>query len=100
MALAFTLQNTGKRPGAEVAQVYVRPLAPRVERPFQELKAFRRVQLAPGASQRVELSLPERAFSYWDIKSHTWRADAEAYEIRVGSSSRDIRLAKTWTLRP
>ena len=98
--LIFTLKNTGLRPGAEVAQVYVRPISPKVERPFQELKSFQRVELAAGASQSVELKLPVRAFSYWDVKGQAWKADPGAYEIRVGSSSRDIRLTKSWNLRP
>jgi beta-glucosidase len=83
-----------------VAQVYVRPLRARVERPFQELKAFQRVLLKRAKAVRVEMSLNGRAFSYWDEKRRQWRGDPGSYEIRVGSSSRDIRLKKTWTLEP
>jgi len=100
LALAFTVRNSGPRQGSEVAQVYVRPLSPRLARPFQELKGFQRIPLAAGESRRVELRLDRRAFSYWDPDRKAWRADAGRYELRVGSSSRDIRLRKTWTLRP
>ena len=45
---AFTLANTGRRPGKETAQLYVRPRGPSVERPVKELKGFAKVALAPG----------------------------------------------------
>ena len=39
-----------RRPGSEVVQLYVRPLDPRLPRPFQELKAFAKIALAPGSA--------------------------------------------------
>ncbi len=86
-----TVQNTGKRAGDEVAQLYIRPLASRVARPVRELKGFGRVSLQPGQKAVVSFPLDMRAFSYWDVKMHTWRADPGAYAIEVGSSSRDLR---------
>lgn len=100
LRLEFTVQNTGGREGSEVAQVYVRPLHARVLRPFQELKGFQRLKLAPSASQGVGMDLDARAFSYWDPGRKAWREDRGPYEIRVGSSSRDIRLKKVWNLTP
>ena len=43
-------ENTGKFPGAEIAQLYVAPAKPPVERPLKELKGFQKVYLKPGES--------------------------------------------------
>jgi len=85
-----TVQNTGKRTGDEVAQLYIRPLASAVARPVRELKGFGRVSLQPGQKAVVSFPLDARAFSYWDVKTHAWRADPGSYAIEVGSSSRDL----------
>lgn len=85
------VQNTGKRAGHEVAQLYIRPLASKVARPIRELKGFGRISLRPGEKAVVTFPLDSRAFSYWDVKTHAWRADPGPYAIEVGSSSRDLR---------
>jgi len=86
-----TVQNTGKRAGDEVAQLYVRALDSKVARPVRELKGFGRVSLQPGQKSVVSFPLDMRAFSYWDAGMHIWRADPGLYGIEVGSSSRDLR---------
>jgi len=86
-----TVQNTGKRAGDEVAQLYVRALDSKVARPVRELKGFGRVSLQPGQKAVVSFPLDMRAFSYWDAGMHIWRADPGLYGIEVGSSSRDLR---------
>jgi beta-glucosidase len=62
-----------------------------VFRPPQELKAFTKVRLAPGESRRVRLTLDRRAFAVWDVARENWAVEPGTYEVRVGSSSRDIR---------
>jgi beta-glucosidase len=99
VAVEFTLANEGTRATQEVAEVYVHPLAPAIDRPVQELKAFRRVALAPGARQTVRIELAEDAFRYFDPASHRWVFDPGRYEIRLGRSSRDEPLRATVELR-
>jgi len=93
--VVFTLSNSGQRDGAEVAQVYIRPINPSVSRPIQELKGFRKVLLSSGEKQVVSIALKPRAFAYYDPSQRLWVVDKGAYEILVGSSSRDIRLRQT-----
>jgi len=88
----LTVQNTGKVAGADVVQVYVRDLAPRIDRPVQELKGFQKVMLQPGQKSVVTITLDERAFSYYDAAAKRWAANPGMYEIEAGASSRDIRL--------
>ena len=94
----FTVKNTGKRIGSEVAQIYVAPIGSRVDRPDKELKAYTKVELAPGRSRKVTVTLKEEDFAYFDEAAHGFVADAGDYEILVGASSRDIRLKGIATL--
>ena len=84
------VENIGRRAGSEVVQVYVRPLTPAVERPSQELKAFKKIHVRAGESAHTRLVLGAEAFAYYDVSAHAWRVDPGQYEIRVGRSSRDI----------
>ena len=90
--LALQVTNAGKRDGAEVVQVYVRPVKPPVVRPDKELKAFAKVRLKAGETQTVTLGLGPRAFAYYDPAARGWRVAKGRYEVLVGASSRDIRL--------
>jgi len=96
--VAFTISNIGDRPAAEIAQLYVSDPAAAVYRPEQELRAFARVELEPGAARRVELELDARAFAYWDDGRGDWTVEGGEFELRIGASSRDIRLTATVTL--
>ncbi|HEY5282969.1 MAG TPA: glycoside hydrolase family 3 C-terminal domain-containing protein, partial [Polyangia bacterium] len=94
ITVRLTVKNTGMQSGAEVVQVYVHAVG-RTRRPMQELRAFSKVQLAPGEEREVVLKLPVRAFAHFDpqfAERDAWRTDAGDFEIRIGSSSRDIRL--------
>jgi beta-glucosidase len=98
------LAHAGARAGAEVVQVYVSPVRPRLPRPPKELKAFRKVMLKPGEKQVLTIALRPDAFAFYDPAKKAWLAEAGEFGVLVGSSSRDIRgrgsfrLAKTQTL--
>jgi beta-glucosidase len=91
--VSFDVTNTGARAGADVAQIYVGAKAPRVPRPLRELKGFARVDLRPGETKRVNLTLDARSFAYYDVKGSQWRADAGEYRIDLGRSSEDIQAS-------
>lgn len=96
--LDLTLQNSGTRIGAEVVQVYVHPCDSPVYRPQQELKAFCKVRLEPGEQRKVRLSLGADTWAYYDRGNAGWTSIAGTYDVRIGSSSRDIRLTHRVTL--
>jgi beta-glucosidase len=89
--VVFTVSNTGKRAGADVAQVYVGMPAASAEPPRQ-LKGFARVSLAPGASKTVTVPLDKRSFAYWSSGSQSWTVAPGCYSINVGDSSRHLPL--------
>lgn len=95
--VAVTVTNTGARPGSAVAQVYVGPLEPSLRRPPRELAGFARVALAPGASERVTITLDDRAFAHVDPRSGRWTSAPGDYAVSVGASSRDLRATTVVT---
>ena len=90
--VSFDVTNTGRREGAEVAQVYVTDTHSKTPRPAKELKGFVRVSLRAGETKRVTVTLDRRAFSYYDIDIKQWRADPGDFDILVGSSVEQILL--------
>ena len=90
--VTFEVTNTGKRAGAEVAQVYVGDSHASVPRPPKELKGFAKVELKPGETKSVTIALEPRAFTYYDVKDKLWRADPGEFEVLVGRSSAAIEL--------
>ncbi|HEY2279151.1 MAG TPA: glycoside hydrolase family 3 C-terminal domain-containing protein [Streptosporangiaceae bacterium] len=87
--------NTGDRRGQEVAQLYVSDPEAAVARPLRELKAFTKVDLEPGEGASVEFTLAARDLSYWSPSARDWVLEGGRFELAVGASSRDIRLAAT-----
>ena len=104
--VSFDVTNTGKREGAQVAQLYVSDTTNAVPRPPKELKGFEKVSLKPGETRRVTLPLDTRSFAYYDVDGHQWRAQAGTYKVLVGDSSEgialngEIKLANTVTAQP
>ena len=114
------LKNTGKYPGKETVQLYVSPCGTSASlcspsagacsspaspcspsaslcslsagRPVHELKGFEKAELAPGECTEIRFTLTERDFSYYNENKGSFVADPGRYEIKIGSSSRDIRL--------
>ena len=68
---SFTLTNTGKVDGAEVAQLYVHAVSGKVYRPAKELKGFAKVFLKAGESKTVTIPLDDKAFRYFNVPSPT-----------------------------
>lgn len=93
------VKNTGKRAGKEIVQFYIS--APtgndckppyREARPQKELKGFEKVELKPGETKTVTVTLDARAFSVWDVDLHDWYIPGGTYQVMAAASSRDVRL--------
>ena len=86
------VENTGKRDGDEVIQLYVKHLNSQVSRPIQELKGFQRVNLKAGERKTVAIPLDAKRLAYWDISKNGWQVERDSIEVRIGASSADIRM--------
>lgn len=93
--VVFTVKNTGKVAGAEIAELYVADKTGSAIRPERELKNFDKVFLLPGESKEIVLKLNKRSFAWYNTDIHDWYAATGDYDILVGSSSRDIKLTGT-----
>ncbi|HYM79123.1 MAG TPA: glycoside hydrolase family 3 C-terminal domain-containing protein [Candidatus Dormibacteraeota bacterium] len=98
VSVSFYVKNTGHREGAEVAELYVGDSHSSVPRPIKELKAFAKVNLKPGESRHITLTLNRRAFSFYDVQKKGWSAEPGDFSILVGGSSANIRLQGKFTL--
>ncbi|MCI2122435.1 MAG: fibronectin type III-like domain-contianing protein, partial [Bacteroidales bacterium] len=99
--ISFDICNTGKTDGAEVAQVYVGAVDPKVVRPVKELKGYEKVYLKKGEKKNVKITLSDEAFHYYDVVSKQFVVAPGDYRIFVGSSSRDTELGPaTVTIAP
>ncbi|MEM2961070.1 MAG: glycoside hydrolase family 3 C-terminal domain-containing protein, partial [Candidatus Bathyarchaeia archaeon] len=95
--VSFDIANSGNYPGKEVAQVYIRAPKGRIDKPFQELKGFQKTRLLnPGEMEKIEMELDFRELA--SFNGEVWLAEKGEYELRVGASSRDIRLMGNFTL--
>ncbi len=90
--VSLFLENVGKREGSTVVQLYVHELVPAFFGPEQELKAFTKVKLAPKEKKNIVFELSEEAFSHYRVNDWRFVPGEGQFEIRVGESSRDIRL--------
>jgi beta-glucosidase len=96
--VSFEVTNTGKRAGAEVAQVYIAEKNPALARPPKELKGFAKLELKPGETKTATVALDARAFAFYDAGAKQWKAQADDFDVLVGRSSADIELRGRVTL--
>jgi beta-glucosidase len=87
-----TVTNTGGVAGREVVQCYVSLPGSSVPRAPRALAAFALVDLAPGESRDVELTVARDDLAYWDVRADRWLVEGGTYRVEVGASSRDIRV--------
>jgi beta-glucosidase len=95
----FTVRNTGKREGTEIAQVYV-ALPPAAKENYQRLAAWQRVTLAPGESKNVTLTLNPLTLSVFNTDQNGWQLLPGDYNVMAGPSSSDTPLKATLHIHP
>ena len=91
-ALRLRIRNCGDVPGEEIVQLYIHADTSGMFRPEQELKGFAKVQLNAGEEKQVTIPLNARSFAVWSIAENRWVIEPGTYQLRIGASSRDIRL--------
>lgn len=97
LKVSTDVENTGKRAGSEVVQLYVSGKNSTVPRAVKELKGFAKVFLNPGEKKTVTMELCARDFAYYETKIHDWYTPSGTYEIQIGHASDEIREAAELT---
>jgi beta-glucosidase len=90
--VSFTVTNTGNRSGAETVQLYVADVESYLPRPPKELKGFKKIFLDIGESKKIELTLANEDFSFYDPEKNQWVLEPGVFKLLAGSNCRDIRL--------
>ncbi|MDR3745689.1 MAG: glycoside hydrolase family 3 C-terminal domain-containing protein [Acidobacteriaceae bacterium] len=90
-SVSFELRNAGAQAGDEIAEVYV-TLPASAGEPFRKLAGWRRVSLAAGASQTVEVPLNPLYLSIYSTSRSAWTRPSGDFLIEVGSSSAQLPL--------
>jgi len=91
--LTVALENTGRRAGEEVVQLYVRDLVGSVTRPLKELKGFQKVSLKPGERRELQFTLAENDLAFY-TRNMQWAAETGSFDIMVGGSSEDVQAVR------
>lgn len=95
LSVKIRITNTGSRVGAEVVQLYVMDMESSLPRPVKELKAFKKIKMAPGAMADIDFTIGKDALSYYDPERHEWVVEPGRFKILVGAASDDIRSSAT-----
>ena len=98
--VSFTVKNSGKRDGDEVAQVYFRHVNSAVPQPKLALCGFARVHLKRGESTKVTVEVPAERLRYWDTDKKQYVVEPGKYEFLIGAASDDIRLKLPLAITP
>ena len=91
--VSFEITNTGNADGKEIAQLYVGLKETVMIRPVKELKGFAKVDLKAGETKKVEIPFDDKTFRYFNVNTDSWEVEKGVYDIYIGASSEDIRLA-------
>ena len=91
MTISLMVKNTGSVAGKEVVQIYISKPNSAVFRAEKELKAFRKIMIAPSKISTVSMNINVRDLAYFDDKQSKWVIEPGEYKIMAASSSKDIR---------
>ena len=98
LSVSFTVKNTGKRAGTEIAQVYA-SLPDAAGEPPKRLIGWARVELAPGESKQVSIPVEQERLTIYDEASDSWKLVPGSYNVMVGGSSQWLPLHQAVTLK-
>jgi beta-glucosidase len=96
--VTFTVTNTGKMAGAEVAEVYASLPASAAEPP-KRLVGWSKVKLNPGESKEVTVDVDAKYLSIFNEMHNAWQLVAGDYGFMVGGSSQSLPLKETVSLK-
>lgn len=92
------VENTGRRPGREVVQLYLRDPVASVVVPVQRLRGFEKLALARGERKTVRFALEPEALTLLDARLK-WVVEPGVFEVAIGSSSQAIHLTGRFEVR-
>jgi len=99
ITVTVNVKNNGKVAGKEVTELYLTAPSVKLDKPILELKGFAKTTLLqPGESQTLSFVIDSRRLASFDTAKSSWIAEAGKYEVKIGASSRDIKLTASFNL--
>nr|MDO8085854.1 glycoside hydrolase family 3 C-terminal domain-containing protein [Candidatus Sigynarchaeum springense] len=93
------ITNTGAVDADEIVQIYVNKATSAYDkRAHLQLKGFKRVTVANGATVHVAIPIEASDFKIWNPATSAWVLEPGAYNIMAGASAKDIRLSITLSI--
>jgi len=89
VTVSVDVENTGRRAGDEVVQLYIRDVVATMTRPVKELKGFQRISLQPGEKKKVEFVLGPEHLGFWN-REMRYVVEPGQFRVMVGSNSVDV----------
>jgi beta-glucosidase len=86
LIVSFTLSNTGKYDGTEVAQLYTRDKVGNITRPVKELKGYQKIHLKAGESKTLTFTLSSKDLAFYNENLEN-KSEPGMFEVFVGGSS-------------
>lgn len=90
ITVSLDLENTGKRDGAEVVQVYIRDMDASMSRPVKELKGFQKVFLKAGEKRKIEVPIKVQDLGFYNVNMQ-YVVEEGQFRVMVGTDSQNIR---------
>lgn len=90
--IEFYIKNIGNKTGKEIAQIYIKQEKPKIFKPIKELKEFVKIELKPKEEKKINITLSNEDFEYFNPETKKWSIEQGIYIILIGSSSKDIIL--------
>jgi len=81
---SVVVKNTGNREGTEIVQLYTGRKTASVTQPMKELKDFKRVNLAPGESRKVEFEVPVSRLAFHN-RDMVLAVEEGKYTLTIGT---------------
>lgn len=91
LTVSVDITNTGSRAGSEIVQLYINDVKSSLPRPEKELKGFDKVNLEPGETKTVSITVDKSALNFFDPEKHEWIAENGDFEAIIGASASDIK---------
>jgi len=99
IAVTVVVKNTGNFAGKEVVQLYIKKVNSSILRADKELKAFKKIAIAPGKTAIVSMNIQVNDLAYFDDKQDKWVVEPGEYKVMAASSSKDIRKVASFYVR-
>ncbi|HOW09245.1 MAG TPA: glycoside hydrolase family 3 C-terminal domain-containing protein [Bacteroidales bacterium] len=97
LTATMEVKNTGKTDGKDVVQLYISAPGKILDKPAFELKGFKKTKLLkPGESQLISFEITGNDLASFDPEISSWVIEKGQYTLKVGSSSKDIKLASSF----